>query len=177
MVRLKSRYVLFEVLYPQQTGASAASAASAASTASPEDIVLRGHRPAPAEVTGKVVLQEIRRSLQAHLGDYGYGKVNSLLQLKYWSNNTSTGILRCHREDVDLLLTGLFFISELGLEGVTVSPVKVSGTIKKVEQYAVRRSDRLVALLKKGRARGHARETLSLFSNNFTNVTADSQEA
>lgn len=170
MVRLKSRYVLFEVLYPQTSPSSADS--------SREDIVLRGHRPSPADITGKVLLQEIRRSLQLHLGDYGSGKVCSLLQLKYWSNNTSTGILRCHREDVYLLLTGLFFLRELGNDNlrVIVNPVKVSGTIKKVEQYAMRRSDRMVALVRKGSARAATDDALQLFNNNFASVTADAQD-
>ncbi|SMN21495.1 similar to Saccharomyces cerevisiae YAL033W POP5 Subunit of both RNase MRP and nuclear RNase P [Maudiozyma saulgeensis] len=167
MVRLKSRYVLFEVIYPSN---------KLSSNESLENPILIGHKSSPEIISGKLILQEIRRSLQLHLGDYGYGKVNSLLQLKYFSNNTSTGILRCHREDVDLLLVSLFYINKLSnIENdinFIINPVKISGTIKKIEQYAMIRSNRLLESLKKNNNINNDKFKIFL-SNDFQNVNED----
>ncbi|CCK70233.1 RNA-binding protein POP5 KNAG_0D04940 [Huiozyma naganishii CBS 8797] len=165
MVRLKSRYVLFEIVSPVAVcGDGTASA-----------VLSRG--PCSARVTAKTILQEIRRSLQVNFGDYGAGKVGSLLQVKYFSNNTATGILRCHREDVDLLLGALFFMSNVGESpeehrGLIVNPVKVSGTIKKVEQFAVRRGQKLVALTRRQLA-GPDNIQQKSFTDDFTSIIDD----
>lgn len=137
MVRLKTRYVLFEVTYPSD---------ALSNNDCKQNLLLLKHKSSPKVVNSKIILQEIRRSLQLYLGDYGFGKVNSLLQLKYFSNNTSTGILRCHREDIDLLLTSLFFINKLGdeMNNIVINPIKISGTIKKMEQFIIKRNDRLL---------------------------------
>ncbi|KAG0668058.1 hypothetical protein C6P45_005109 [Maudiozyma exigua] len=142
MVRLKSRYVLFEITYPSQT---------LTNNDCKQNLLLLKHKSSPKQINSKIIMQEIRRSLQLYLGDYGYGKVNSLLQLKYFSNNTSTGILRCHREDIDLLLTALFYINKLGdntnnnyIGKLVINPIKISGTIKKMEQFIIKRNDRLL---------------------------------
>ena len=99
-------------------------------------------------MTAKTILQELRRVVQYNFGDYGSGKVNSLLQIKYFSNRTSTGIIRCSREDYELVVIALTLMTKIDeLEDIIVNPVKVSGTIKHIEQYAMRRSARLLAII------------------------------
>ncbi|QLL34085.1 hypothetical protein HG536_0F04110 [Torulaspora globosa] len=143
MVRLKSRYILFEILYPDEGGIEGTAHITK------RDILLRLHRVSPPDISIKSLLQEIRRSLQVNFGDYGSGKANSLLQVKYFSNMTSTGILRCHREDCDLLVAALALITKVGdVDGLMVNPIKMSGTIKKIEEYAGRRSEKLLSVLK-----------------------------
>lgn len=143
MVRLKSRYILFEVIYPPNLLIDSDSL-------SKRDIVLSHHKASPPEVSAKSIMQEIRRSLQTNFGDYGAGRVGSLLQVKYFSNNTSTGILRCLREDCDLLVAALVLINKINdVDGLIVNPVKISGTIKKIEQFSIRRSDKLLSLINK----------------------------
>ncbi|CAI1792028.1 hypothetical protein SEUBUCD646_0A00440 [Saccharomyces eubayanus] len=142
MVRLKSRYILFEILYPPAD-------ISVEESLSKGDILLSHHRASPAEVSIKAIIQEIRRSLSLNLGDYGSAKCSSLLQLKYFSNRTSTGIIRCHREDCDLVIMALMLMSKIGdVGGLIVNPVKVSGTIKKIEQFAIRRNSKILNLIK-----------------------------
>ncbi|CCC70588.1 hypothetical protein NCAS_0F01040 [Naumovozyma castellii] len=139
MVRLKSRYVLFEILYPPVTGTQY----------SKTEIYVSNHTQSPHQITSKTLLQEIRRSLQINFGDYGAGKVASLLQLKYFSNTTSMGIIRCHREDCTLLVAALSLISKVAdIDGVIINPIKLSGTVKKIEQYGVRRNSMAISFLK-----------------------------
>lgn len=160
MVRLKSRYILFEILYPAESGIEERESITKT------NILLRLHRVSPPDVSTKALLQEIRRSLQVNFGDYGAGKVTSLLQMKYFSNMTSTGIIRCHREDCDLLLAALALTSKIGdNEGLIINPVKVSGTIKKIEEYAGRRSEKLLSVIKQN----------ELAFNNFNDVSEDEE--
>lgn len=143
MVRLKSRYILFEVLYPGDINIE-----SDLEPRSRKAILLQHHRATDPQVTAKTILQELRRVVQYNFGDYGSGKVNSLLQIKYFSNRTSTGIIRCSREDYELVVIALTLMTKIDeLEDIIVNPVKVSGTIKHIEQYAMRRSARLLAII------------------------------
>ncbi|QLQ81695.1 hypothetical protein HG537_0F04560 [Torulaspora globosa] len=147
MVRLKSRYILFEILYPNEIDIDETTQVTK------RDILLRLHRVSPPEISIKSLLQEIRRSLQVNFGDYGCGKITSLLQVKYFSNMTSTGIIRCHREDCDLLVAALALITKIGdIDSLIINPIKVSGTIKKIEEYAGRRSEKLLSVLKQNTA-------------------------
>lgn len=99
-------------------------------------------------MTVKTILQELRRVIQFNFGDYGSGKANSLLQIKYFSNRTSTGIIRCSREDYEIVVIALTLMNKIDeLEGVLLNPIKVSGTIKRIEQYAVKRSARLLNVI------------------------------
>ena len=139
MVRLKTRYILFEILSPSTTAPSLELDAI-----SDDFILLDAHKVSPQEISAKSIVQELRNSLRLNFGDYGAARANSLLQIKYFSNSTSTGIIRCLREDVDLVLLALFFINSVnGVENLIVNPVKVSGTIKKIELYTTRRNAKL----------------------------------
>lgn len=147
MVRLKSRYVLFELLYPP-IKESEYERADGIDTE--EQVILLNHyRGTPSFVTAQVLIKELRRVLQFNFGDYGSGKLNSLLQLKYFSNTTSTGIFRCHREDVDLLLATLTLCDRVGeLNGIIINPIKISGTIKKIENFSINRNHKLMDTIK-----------------------------
>lgn len=102
------------------------------------------------DLNSKTIINEIRRVLQYNFGDLGSGKLNSLLHLKYFSNATSTGIIRCHREDLNLLLITLTLVNKIGdTTGIIVNTVKVSGTIKKLEQFAIKRNTKFINTLKR----------------------------
>lgn len=175
MVRLKSRYVLFEViLSPHISHVDEDEREHETSPFTRHNILLSHHRPCPKEISIKTLIQEIRHSLQLNFGDYGSGKIGSLLQLKYFSNNTGTGIIRCHREDVDTLVASMTLINKVGdIENIIINPVKVSGTIKKIEQYSIRRSSKLLSLLNKSRKQTALKVNLI---DNFTNVEEDSED-
>lgn len=133
MVRLKTRYLLFEIV----------------STDNNSSNVISLHRAFPSNINGKLIMQLIKDSIQLNFGDYGSGKVNSLLQLKYWSNNTGSGIIRCHREDIDLLIASIALINgnDKDFNGCLVVPVKTSGTMKKLEQYMIYRNKKILSLV------------------------------
>lgn len=146
MVRLKSRYILFEILYPNSRDPVDQNQQLDASLK--RDILIRHHQASPSDITIKTIIQEIRRSLKLNFGDYGSGKAGSLLQVKYFSNMTSTGIIRCHREDCDLVTNALVLMNKISnTENIIFNPVKISGTIKKIEEYAIRRSKKLVIIM------------------------------
>lgn len=150
MVRLKSRYLLFEVILAPHIN----EVEDENEKFLKHNILLSHHRPCPKEISIKTLMQEIRHSLQTNFGDQGNGKATSLLQMKYFSNNTGTGIIRCHREDIDILVSALTLINKIGdIEDIIINPVKVSGTIKKIEQYSIRRSNKLISLLNKSKAK------------------------
>lgn len=162
MVRLKTRYILFEILYPCDYSTIEDSGSTNALNT---NILLRHHRISPPQISSKAIAQELRRSLQVNFGDYGLGKAGSLLQIKYFSNRTSTGIIRCHREDSDLVIMALSLTSKIGeTNSVIINPVKVSGTIKKVEQYTIRRTKRLLAVM---------HENAKDYLDDFSNVSQD----
>lgn len=175
MVRLKTRYILFEViLSPHIINIDENEDYINTTHFTKHNILLSHHRPCPKEISNKTLLQEIRHSLQFNFGDYGSGKVGSLLQLKYFSNNTGTGIIRCHREDVDTLVAVLTLINKIGeINDVIINPVKVSGTIKKIEQYSIRRSSKLISLLNKSRKQQKLKANLI---NDFAKLEADIEE-
>ncbi|SCU80113.1 LAME_0B01662g1_1 [Lachancea meyersii CBS 8951] len=150
MVRLKSRYILFEVLYPTDLQDDISSERSR------KDILLQHHKASSAQISTKSIVQELRRALQYNFGDYGAGRVNSLLQMKYFSNRTSTGIIRCGREDYELVVVALTLMNKIdAIEGIILNPVKVSGTIKRIEQHAIRRNERVLAVIQNNREGEH----------------------
>lgn len=144
MVRLKSRYIFFEILTPfdEESGSQDRSFTSK------KDILLRHRRTSPTTVNPKSILQELRKVIQTNFGDYGLGKATTLLQIKYFSNRTSSGIIRCGHGDHQYILMAFAFINKInGFENIIVNPVKVSGTIKKIEQFAIRRNHQMNSII------------------------------
>ncbi|AGO12025.1 AaceriADR362Cp [[Ashbya] aceris (nom. inval.)] len=145
MVRLKSRYVLFEILYPP---VDADDSYDALCLRSSKDIQLRYRQMSSPVITHKSIMQELRKVLQTNFGDYGMAQATAILQVKYFSNKTSTGILRCSREHYQLVVMALMLMKRIDtITDIIVNPVKVSGTIKKIERYAIRRNQQLMTLL------------------------------
>ena len=117
---------------------------------SDDSILLDAHKVSPQEISAKSIVQELRNSLRLNFGDYGAARANSLLQIKYFSNSTSTGIIRCLREDVDLVLLALFFINSVNGSNLIVNPVKVSGTIKQRVVYNSKECKLSLAVRRRG---------------------------
>lgn len=90
--------------------------------------------------------------------------------MKYLSNATSTCILQCSREHYRLVWAALTMLDRVPTKHGFGKPcifrvVRVSGTIKKVEQEAVRRA-RLLVLAAKDEMAGKGSDALSsLFGN------------
>ncbi|EPY51145.1 RNase P and RNase MRP subunit [Schizosaccharomyces cryophilus OY26] len=130
MVRFKSRYLLFEVLYPQ-------------------DKQFHEHSTIPSDesITSSSLSKLLRNTIAENFGDVGIGKVASSLSVKYFSPSTSTGILRVSRQHIRLAWAALCFLRELNGKPIVVRVVRVSGTIKKAELAAIDRNTTDIRLL------------------------------
>lgn len=147
MVRLKSRYILFELLYPESLTLPPKKAPSAkpsaAGAADPTTIQLR--QPSPPTLDARRLVSLIRDTISANFGDYGAGVAGSTLIVKYLSRTTSTAIIRVSRDHFRLAWAALSYITHIGSTNVIVRVMRVSGTIKKCEQEAIRRNKVLMA--------------------------------
>ncbi|ERF71603.1 hypothetical protein EPUS_00592 [Endocarpon pusillum Z07020] len=144
MVRIKHRYLLIQILYPSLQ------------TSNPEapDSVLF-HAPTAPHITSSTLIHLLRTQVSLLFGDYGSGVLAAGFSIKYFSNATSTAIVRCPRAHYRLAWAALTFVTEL--PGATKGPtegercvfrvVRVSGTIKKAEEEAVRRARRMISAI------------------------------
>lgn len=129
MVRIKNRYLLFNILYPAPpTGA-------VSSVPSPLDFL----DSTPSGFTASNLAALVRDQVALQFGDHGAGVAGSL-SVKYFSPVTSTGIIRVAREHYRLVWAALTFIQSIKGREVVIRVVKVSGTIRKAELEAVRRA-------------------------------------
>ena len=149
MVRLKHRYLLVQILYPSP------SPDIAKSTTAADPVAL--YAPTPQRITPSSLVYLIRNQVALLFGDYGSGVLAAGLAVKYFSNATSTVIVRCPRAHYRLAWAALTFTTELPADrkGTAGQPcifrvVRVSGTIKKVEEEAIRRAQRLISAARDG---------------------------
>ncbi|KAF8535611.1 Rpp14/Pop5 family-domain-containing protein [Trichophaea hybrida] len=124
MVRYKSRYLLFKILYPI--------------TSSPSPAHISFHAPSPPSTTPSELATLLRQILSQQFGDWGSGVAGGL-SVKYFSPATSTGIVRVSREQYRLVWAALTYVREIKGRPCVVRVVRVSGTIKKAELEVVRR--------------------------------------
>lgn len=95
MVRLKHRYLLFNILYPAQTEGVAARKA--------HSIAL--HAPTPDYIDAGRFVAHLRNEIGILFGDFGLGASLSSLKVIYFSTATSTAILRVPRSHHRLVST------------------------------------------------------------------------
>ncbi|TGZ78338.1 hypothetical protein EX30DRAFT_297805, partial [Ascodesmis nigricans] len=127
MVRIKNRYLLFNILYPS----------SSPSSTSPTPLTFLS--PTPADFTSSHLATLLRDQLSHLFGDHGAGVAGSLA-VKYFSPATSTGIIRVSREHYRLVWAALTGVQSVKGREVVIRVVRVSGTIRKAEMEAVRRA-------------------------------------
>ncbi|OJD40365.1 rpp14 family protein [Diplodia corticola] len=150
MVRLKHRYLLVEFLYPSP-------AASPAKPATSLPHVVQFHQPSSDKLTAGLLIKTIRDGIVELFGDYGAGVTGGTLQVKYFSPATSTAIIRVARDHYRLVWAALSFITRLPHpvnQDCVAHVVRVSGTIRKAEEEAIRRAKQ--AILHAQRAAGDA---------------------
>ena len=170
MVRIKNRYILVQILYPSNIPTATSKAANATPSSS---TITSLYAPTPDNVTSQTLIRQLRNSLSSLFGEHGLASCSNGLTIKYWSNATSVFILRCRRECLRLVWAAICFLQNLRDDKVTSSwkspsrkvgvsklpeqeaqevvmrVLRVSGTIKKCEQEAVRKARELL-----GRAKG-----------------------
>lgn len=167
MVRLKSRYILFEIIYPDGLDQLPTHKQHASSSIKPS-VQLR--QPSAKVLDSRKIIKIIRDSIQSNFGDFGAGATGSMLMVKYFSPITSTGIIRVSRDHVRIVWAALSYITQIMNRNAIIQVVRVSGTIKKCEQAAIKRNKRILdnaELVQKG-------TSLNRFMDDSTIDPADS---
>ena len=133
MVRLKHRWLLFEILYPNDSSAILFSAASA------------------QNVTTKVLTDLLRQQISYNFGDHGSGLVSASLSIRYFSAATSTGIVRVARDNYRIVWAALTFIRDIMGRECVITVRRVSGTVKKAEREIIQRDKSVLKQVKMGK--------------------------
>ncbi|OAQ99888.1 hypothetical protein LLEC1_02369 [Akanthomyces lecanii] len=146
MVRIKERYLLVNIIYPPEPATKHKSAV-------PSFVVQ--HQPTVENLTAQLLLRAIRNEIAQLFGDHGSGALGGSLAIKYLSLATSTIILRCHREHYRMLWAALTLMDHVPVKDgrpCTFRVVRVSGTIRKAEEEAIRQARALILAAKDGSA-------------------------
>ncbi|KAH6635147.1 Rpp14/Pop5 family-domain-containing protein [Chaetomium sp. MPI-SDFR-AT-0129] len=170
MVRLKDRYLLVNIIYTDlPPGQAPTTKANNNNNATVSDLLLY-NQPTSNDLRPQLLLRAIRAEVAVLFGDCGAGAVDRSLQVKYLSTATSTFILRVSRAHYRLVWAALAFMGHVPVFGSGASSgngssscsggrpcvfrvVRVSGTVRKVEEEAVRRA-RLLVLAARGEMEG-----------------------
>ncbi|KAL4762521.1 Rpp14/Pop5 family protein [Aspergillus foveolatus] len=169
MVRVKHRYLLVEILYPDPSASPPLSSATSLKNYGQRS-QLRFHAPTSDALTPSLLAKMVRDEVAKMFGDWGIGRLGGVgaggVSVKYLSPATSTAIIRCPRASYRLVWTALTYISHVpdlsGTNGAkskrldlanlsrpcVFRVVRVSGTIKKAEEEAVRRARREIVRLR-----------------------------
>ncbi|KAK3182381.1 RNA-binding protein pop5 [Lecanicillium sp. MT-2017a] len=144
MVRIKERYLLVNIFYPPETPSK--------SNQNLPDYVLQ-HQPTVEKLTPQLLLRAVRTEIGQLFGDYGLGALGGHLSVKYLSLATSTFILRCSRDHYKMLWAALTVMDHVPVKDgrpCMFRVVRVSGTIRKAEEEAIRQARALVLAAKEG---------------------------
>ncbi|KAG5982791.1 hypothetical protein E4U55_001329 [Claviceps digitariae] len=155
MVRIKERYLLVNILYPPDTNPSAASM----------PYLVSQHRPTVDKVTPQALVKGIKAEVGLLFGDYGLGAFEGTLSVKYLSLATSTFILRCPRAHYQMLWSALTCMDHIPVKdghACIFRVVRVSGTIRKVEEEAIRQARQLILAVKEHENAGGAFQNTAL---------------
>ncbi|KAI9375513.1 Rpp14/Pop5 family-domain-containing protein [Aspergillus egyptiacus] len=163
MVRVKHRYLLIDILYPDPTSWPSSRKARDAKQAQ-----LAIHAPTSDALTPSLLAKMVRDEVAEIFGDWGVGRLGGVgaggVSVKYLSPATSTAIIRCPRASYRLVWAALTYMSrvpEMSDAGYSKRAdaakltrpcvfrvIRVSGTIRKAEEEAVRRARREIVRLR-----------------------------
>ncbi|CCU74709.1 unnamed protein product [Blumeria hordei] len=135
MVRIKNRYLLVNILYPENELAQKR-------TQQVPDVVAF-NQPTTDNLTAQALLRMVRAEVAFYFGDHGAGAISESLSVKYLSHATSTFILRVSRAHYKFVWAALSLTTTVPVnegKGCIFSVVRVSGTMRKAEEEAIRRA-------------------------------------
>jgi ribonuclease P/MRP protein subunit POP5 len=193
MVRLKHRYLLAHILYPD-----------ARDSANPKPFkrleeapyTVQFHRPSSDRLDGRLLMKVIRNGVVELFGDYGSGMIAGSLQgmlgsaqdivllisdltvlpsVKYFSPATSTAIIRVSRDHYRLVWAALTFTTRLPKpvdQACVIQVVRVSGTIRKSEEAAIRLARQSIRRAQKQASQGKV-PTVSDLADNSQKTAID----
>ncbi|KAE8448591.1 hypothetical protein EG329_009016 [Mollisiaceae sp. DMI_Dod_QoI] len=105
------------------------------------------NQPTTNELSPQALLRGIRAEVSSLFGDYGSGAVSESLSVKYLSPATSTFILRVSRAHYQIAWAALSMMKAIPVKGgknCVFKVVRVSGTVKKAEEEAIRRAREII---------------------------------
>ncbi|PMD62836.1 uncharacterized protein K444DRAFT_511400, partial [Hyaloscypha bicolor E] len=138
MVRLKNRYLLVNILYPELEDRKG-------KTKVPD--IVEFNQPTTDAFTAGALLKGLKAEIADVFGDYGSGAISESLNVKYLSPATSTFILRVSRAYYKLAWAALSLMTSVPVKdgkNCVFRVVRVSGTIRKAEEEAIRRARELI---------------------------------
>ncbi|KAI4151682.1 MAG: hypothetical protein LQ341_000857 [Variospora aurantia] len=145
MVRIKHRYLLVNILYPEPYRSRQQLSHASQSSKTPETIQF--HSPTSDDLTPQILARAIRDQILYMYGDYGLGITSTGLNVKYLSPATSTAIIRCSRANYQLVWAALTFLTHIPQlpnqptpQPCVMQVVRVSGTIRKAEEEIIKRA-------------------------------------
>ncbi|GMM50059.1 RNA-binding protein [Starmerella bacillaris] len=112
MVRLKARYLLFEILYPNRAE-------------------LLGN------ADGKLFIKTLRQNIETYFGEYGMGQCQSMLVMKFFNPDTGLGIIRVGRGQEKIVQAAMTLMTHMNTDPVIIRIRRVSGTVKKSQEHAL----------------------------------------
>ncbi|KAL8854391.1 MAG: hypothetical protein Q9221_000878 [Calogaya cf. arnoldii] len=142
MVRIKHRYLLVNILYPEPPK-------SQGTPHRPLEVpdLVSIHQPTSDDLTPQLLAKAIRDQILLMYGDYGLGITSTGLLVKYLSAATSTAIVRCSRANYQVVWAALTYMTHLPrlpdqdkLQTCVMQVVRISGTIRKAEEEVIRRA-------------------------------------
>ncbi|KAJ2689833.1 RNA-binding protein pop5 [Coemansia spiralis] len=132
MVRLKNRYICFELQPQTQVDGPDSLERAATSQRSSESFSIKG------------IHGFVREQVKLNFGDSGAGLVLSGLQVKYFSSQTRMGIMRVPRDHCQMVSASLALATQVSKRPCTIRVRHVSGTIKKCQRAAIRTDRELI---------------------------------
>ncbi|KAL2011013.1 hypothetical protein VTN00DRAFT_3731 [Thermoascus crustaceus] len=179
MVRIKHRYLLVDILYPSPaTTPPLSSSSSSSRLLGGDDAGLRSHlqihAPTSDALTPGLLAKMVREEVAEMFGDWGVGRLGGAgggsVSVKYLSPATSTAIIRCPRASFRLVWAALTYMSYVPggptskRQTITAGPgsgvpstrpcvfrvIRVSGTMRKAEEEAIRRARREIVKMRRG---------------------------
>ncbi|KAJ3155739.1 hypothetical protein HDU86_004208 [Geranomyces michiganensis] len=143
MVRFKNRFLLFRLHYNDDPSSGSASSRHAAAAIDPA-------------IHGGNISSALKDSILLNFGEYGAGIAATSTAVKYFSPWTGTGVLRCARDQFELVWAALTFMTQLKGKACTFRVVHVGGTIKSVQQETLDLDRKLLEEMQKmGLITGH----------------------
>lgn len=146
MVRLKHRYILFDILQPPSSHPSTSTQREKFGTfsESPKAALLSLHATSPSSITARAIALVLKHVIEDHFGELAAGTVALLIIVKYFSNKTSTGIIRCNRKNSHQVVAAMALVTKMDNCNVVMRCVHMSGTIRKCEQFSIRNNRKLM---------------------------------
>ncbi|EXJ84339.1 hypothetical protein A1O3_05006 [Capronia epimyces CBS 606.96] len=111
MVRLKHRYLLFNILYPTPTPTTTSTANFNTNTTDASYLLFA--RPSPTHLTAQLLLHTLRSTISQVFGEHGLGTTQAGLKVVYFSPSTSTCILRVTRPYFRLVWASLTYMDSI----------------------------------------------------------------